>query len=55
MPAELDRRRLDTVQVVPPTPFSNDGRSIAAELLTRLVRDLVDAFLDAGLVDTRRA
>ncbi|MGL4552792.1 MAG: dihydrodipicolinate synthase family protein, partial [Gemmataceae bacterium] len=44
--------RLDTVQVVPPTPFSPDGQRVLAEPLAALVRDLyaagVRAFLPAA-------
>ncbi len=43
MSKDLDRRRLDTVQVVPPTPFSPDGKQVLAGPLTALVRDLAAA------------
>jgi len=36
-------RRLDTVQVVPPTSFSPDGKRVLVEPLTALVRDLFEA------------
>jgi 4-hydroxy-tetrahydrodipicolinate synthase len=42
-------RRLDTVQVVPPTPFSPDGKRVLVEPLTALVRDLFDAGVRAFL------
>lgn len=37
----FDLRRLDTVQLVPPTPFSLDGREVVSEHLTGLVHNLV--------------
>jgi dihydrodipicolinate synthase/N-acetylneuraminate lyase len=43
MTASFDLRRLDTVQVVPPTPFTPDGRHVVPERLTALVRDLAAA------------
>jgi 4-hydroxy-tetrahydrodipicolinate synthase len=36
----LDLRRLETVQLVPPTPFSRDGRQVQPDLLGALCRDL---------------
>ncbi len=39
----FDRNRLDTVQLVPPTPFSPDGREVVVERLAALVRDLAEA------------
>lgn len=36
----IDAHRLDTVQLVPPTPFTADGREVVGERLTALVRDL---------------
>lgn len=52
MSPEQVRRRLDTVQVVPPTPFTPDGKRVLAEPLIALVRDLyaagVRAFLPAA-------
>lgn len=48
----LDRRRLATVQVVPPTPFSADGKRVVVEKLAALVAELhaagVSVFLPAA-------
>lgn len=43
MSASFDLRRLDTVQLVPPTPFSPDCREVAPERLSALVRKLAGA------------
>src|SRR5688572_16047065 len=40
---KFDLARLDTVQLVPPTPFSPDGREVVAERLMALTRELVEA------------
>ncbi len=39
----LDLERLDTVQVVPPTPFSEDSGQLVLEPLVKLVGDLAEA------------
>jgi 4-hydroxy-tetrahydrodipicolinate synthase len=39
----LDPARLDTVQLVPPTPFSADGTAVRPEVLGAFARDLYDA------------
>ncbi len=39
----LDLSRLDTVQLVPPTPFSEDGHEIRHEDLAKLARDVTAA------------
>lgn len=39
----FDLARLDTVQVVPPTPFSDDGRRLVLKPLVKLVGDLAEA------------
>lgn len=43
MANRLDPTRLDTVQLVPPTPFSEDGAEVVPERLGRLVADLAGA------------
>ncbi len=52
MSLDLRSGRLDTVQVVPPTPFSLDGKHVLPDTLTALVRDLfavgVRVFLPAA-------
>lgn len=39
----LDLRRLDTVQLIPLTPFSADGKHLRSEVLGELVKDLFSA------------
>ena len=39
----LDPARLDTVQLVPPTPFSADGTAVRPEVLGEFARELYDA------------
>lgn len=43
MASAFDRRRLDTVQLVPPTPFTPDGRKLVADRLGRLIHHLATA------------
>jgi 4-hydroxy-tetrahydrodipicolinate synthase len=43
MPARLDIRQLDTVQLVTPTPFTDDGRQIVPERLAEHSRKMVEA------------
>ena len=45
----FDLKKLDTVQLVPPTPFSPDGREVLADRLTALTRNLVDAGIQVFL------
>lgn len=40
MSKRLDRSRLDTVQLVPPTPFTPGGDKLVPDVLSALVRDL---------------
>lgn len=40
---QLDLARLDTVQLVPPTPFSDDGRSVKYDELARFTESVVKA------------
>jgi 4-hydroxy-tetrahydrodipicolinate synthase len=46
---QLDLSRLDTVQLVPPTPFSEDGRQVNYEELGRFATSLVKAGVTALL------
>jgi 4-hydroxy-tetrahydrodipicolinate synthase len=39
----IDLQRLDTVQLVPPTPFTPDGRKVIGERLAQLGRELAGA------------
>lgn len=41
MSTSLDRRRLDTVHLVPPTPFTPDGVRVLPEVLSEFVRTMV--------------
>jgi 4-hydroxy-tetrahydrodipicolinate synthase len=41
MNKHFDRRRLDTVQLVPPTPFTPDGGRVVPEVLSDFVRSMV--------------
>src|SRR5262245_2645771 len=43
MPPPLDLSRLATVHLVPPTPFTADGRAVVPEQLGAFVRAMVDA------------
>lgn len=43
MRPSLDLRKLDTVQLVPPTPFSPDGQCVMTDVLSTLVRELSQA------------
>src|SRR5688500_12124640 len=43
MPHALDAGRLNTVQLVPLTPMSADGKRILADVLTAFIRDLAKA------------
>jgi 4-hydroxy-tetrahydrodipicolinate synthase len=43
MPRPFDLARLATVHLVPPTPFSPDGRRVLPEVLGRFVREMVAA------------
>ena len=43
MARSFDLSRLATVHLVPPTPFTPDGRSIVPEVLDRFVREMVAA------------
>ena len=49
---DFQRSRLDTVQLVPPTPFSADGREVLSErlgaLVARLAADGIRVFLPAA-------
>lgn len=45
----FDLARLDTVQVVPPTPFSDDCRQLMLDPLSRLVADLAGAGISVFL------
>ena len=38
MPRAFDRSRLDTVHLVPPTPFTPDGKRVLPDVLTAFVR-----------------
>jgi 4-hydroxy-tetrahydrodipicolinate synthase len=40
---QLDLKRLDTVQLVPPTPFSEDGRQVLYDELSRFTESVVKA------------
>ncbi len=42
MTTAFDPRRLDTVHLVPPTPFSDDGSRVVPDRLGRLVADLAE-------------
>lgn len=41
MPRSLDPSRLNTVHLVPPTPFTPDGSRVVPEVLTAFVKDMV--------------
>lgn len=43
MPHAFDLKRLDTVQLVPPTPFSGDGKHVRGELLSQHTREMREA------------
>jgi 4-hydroxy-tetrahydrodipicolinate synthase len=43
MPRPFDLARLATVHLVPPTPFTADGRRVVPEVLGRFVREMVAA------------
>ncbi|MGE0756394.1 MAG: dihydrodipicolinate synthase family protein [Pirellulaceae bacterium] len=49
MSGEWDRARLDTVQLVPPTPFSADGRDLLGEKLGMRIEKLAAAGIDVFL------
>ena len=40
---DLDRNRLATVQLVPPTPFSNDGRKVLTDVLGAFARTMYES------------
>ncbi|MCL6502354.1 MAG: dihydrodipicolinate synthase family protein [Pirellulales bacterium] len=42
-PSTFDLARLDTVHVVPPTPFTSDGKELLLDPLLRLAGDLAEA------------
>src|SRR5262245_32201456 len=43
MPHALDAARLNTVQLVPLTPMSADGKRIQSDVMTAFIRDLAKA------------